>query len=182
MSVRILGGSAKGRALRVPESARPSGARIRKSLFDLLSARKPAGSFLDMHGGSGAIGLEAASRGYRVILCEQDARAARTLEQAARDLGLKVTVRRGDALTLIEQLPPQDIVFADPPYAQDIPALTQKVLSSPAMGKGTLFIVQHPSQLRLDPPLGYAAERRAYGSNVLTLITVHAQAATLSGA
>ena len=83
MSLRILGGTAKGRALSVPDSARPSGARVRKSLFDLLAARAPAGrfpAFIDLHGGSGAIGLEAASRGYAVTLVEKDARAVRALE------------------------------------------------------------------------------------------------------
>lgn len=171
MSVRILGGSAKGRALKVPDSARPSTARLRKSLFDLLFSRRPSGSFIDLHGGSGAIGLEAASRGYRVTLIERDARAIKNLEQAARDLELKVTVRRGDTNALLSQLPLHDIIFSDPPYAQDIPKLTAQILSSPVMGPESLLIVQHPTQVTVSAPAGYAAERRVYGSNVLTLIT-----------
>ncbi len=171
MSVRILGGSAQGRALKVPESARPSTARLRKSLFDLLSSRRPYGSFIDLHGGSGAIGLEAASRGYQVTLIEKDARAIRHLEQSARDLGLGVTVRRGDTVALLSTLPAHDIIFSDPPYAQDIPKLTQQILHSPLMTPGSLLIVQHPTQIEVTAPPGYQAERRVYGSNVLTLIT-----------
>lgn len=171
MSVRILGGTAQGRALRVPDSARPSTARLRKSLFDLLYSRRPTGSFIDLHGGSGAIGLEAASRGYAVTLIEKDARAIKNLEQAARDLELKVNVRRGDTNALLASLPPHDIIFSDPPYAQDIAKLTAQILQSPVMGADSLLIVQHPSQLHVSAPAGHEAERRVYGSNVLTLIT-----------
>lgn len=172
MSLRILGGVAKGRELRVPESARPSGARIRKSLFDLLAARAPAGRFpvfLDLHGGSGAIGLEAASRGYRVTLIEKDARAVGALEANARALGLKVTVRRGDALGQLAQLGGADIVFSDPPYEADIPATARAVLGSGAVKHGGVLICQHPTQVELPEALGYGREVRRYGSNVLTL-------------
>ncbi|AZI42219.1 N-6 DNA methylase [Deinococcus psychrotolerans] len=172
MSVRILGGVAKGRALKVPQSARPSTARLRKSLFDLLYSRTPDGAtFIDLHGGSGAIGLEAASRGYQVTLIEKDSRAIKDIEQSARDLELRVRVLRGDTNVLIGQLPPHDIIFADPPYAQDVPKLARQILGSPLMGEDSLLIVQHPSQTRFDEMEGFAAERRTYGSNVLTLYT-----------
>lgn len=170
MSVRILGGVAKGRALKVPQSARPSTARLRKSLFDLLYSRTPDGSsFIDLHGGSGAIGLEAASRGYHVTLVEKDARAIKDIEQSARDLELRVRVLRGDTNALMHQLPPHDIIFCDPPYAQDIPKLTRQILNSPLMHPDSLLIVQHPSQLPSSEIAGYTAERRQYGSNILTL-------------
>lgn len=176
MSVRILGGVAKGRSLKVPESARPSTARLRKSLFDLLYSRFPEGSsFIDLHGGSGAIGLEAASRGYQVTLVEQDARAVKNLEQSARDLGLRVRVVRGDTARLLGTLPPHDIIFSDPPYSQDIVKLTRQILGSPLMGASSLLIAQHPSQLHPGEVTALTAERRTYGSNVLTLYTAAPQ-------
>jgi 16S rRNA (guanine966-N2)-methyltransferase len=175
LSVRILGGSAQGRALKVPDSARPSTARLRKSLFDMLYARRAEGSsFIDLHGGSGAIGLEAASRGYSVTLVEQDPKAVFALEQSARALELRVRVLRADTGALLSSLPAYDIVFSDPPYTQDIPALTKHILKSRIMGEDTLLIVQHPSQLKLEAVPGFDFERRVYGSNVLTLIT-HAE-------
>ena len=174
--MRILGGVAKGRALKVPDSARPSTARLRKSLFDLLYSRCPEGSFIDLHGGSGAIGLEAASRGYLVTLIEKDGRAVKALEQSARDLGLRVRVMRGDTGALLGTLPTYDVIFCDPPYTQDIPKLTRQILASGVMGEQSLLIVQHPSQITPGEVPGYAAERRVYGSNVLTLYT-HADAA-----
>ncbi|MCV4861613.1 RsmD family RNA methyltransferase, partial [Escherichia coli] len=76
MSLRILGGSARGVALKVPQSARPSPVRLRKALFDYLRLRYPArGAFLDLYAGSGAIGLEAASEGFDVTLVEIDRQA-----------------------------------------------------------------------------------------------------------
>lgn len=174
MSLRILGGSARGRALKVPESARPSGVRIRKSLFDLLAARKPpstqpVSTFLDLHGGSGAVGLEAASRGYAVTLIEMDPRAVRALEDNAKALGLRVRVLRGDAESLLPGLGAFDVVFSDPPYVQDIPRLSKKLLASGVLAQGGLLICQHPGRTELPEAPGYEREARAYGSNTLTL-------------
>ncbi|MFC4426628.1 RsmD family RNA methyltransferase [Deinococcus navajonensis] len=172
MSLRILGGSAKGRSLEVPASARPSGARVRKSLFDLLAARAPVGrypTFLDLHGGSGAIGLEAASRGYTVTLIDRDARAVSALERNARTLELRVRVLRGDALNLLPRLGTFDLVFSDPPYEADIPAVTLKLLGSGVVRPGGLLICQHPDRLQLPAHPGHDLEVREYGSNTLSL-------------
>jgi 16S rRNA (guanine(966)-N(2))-methyltransferase RsmD len=172
MSVRILGGTAKGRSLQVPDSARPSGARVRKSLFDLLAARAPAGpfpAFVDLHGGSGAVGLEAASRGYRVTLVEKDPRAVRALEANARALGLPARVVRGDSLALLPRLGTFDVVFSDPPYEADMPAVTAALLESAVVRPGGLLVCQHPDRLSLPEHAGFTREVRAYGSNTLTL-------------
>ena len=158
--------------MQVPESARPSGARVRKSLFDLLSARAPAGRFplfLDLHGGSGAIGLEAASRGYRVTLIEKDSRAVKTLEQNARALELRVTVLRGEAEKLLARLGKFDIVFSDPPYQADIPALTAQLLGSDLLRPEGLLICQYSDQISLPEHPDYDHEVRDYGSNSLSV-------------
>ncbi|RTR27529.1 RsmD family RNA methyltransferase [Deinococcus radiophilus] len=178
MSLRILGGVAKGRPLKVPESARPSGARIRKSLFDLLHSRRPPGgtqpvTFVDLHGGSGAIGLEAASRGYRVTLIEKEGRSVKALEQNARDLDLwrEVRIIKGDAAGQIGRLPPADIVFSDPPYEQDIPALIEQILQSTALAPGGLLIAQHERRVKPPQVPGFDLDTRYYGSNALSLYT-----------
>lgn len=172
MGLRILGGRAKGRELKVPDSARPSGARVRKSLFDLLAARAPSGRFprfLDLHGGSGAIGLEAASREYDVTLIEKDPRAVRDLEHNARALELRVRVLRGDAGQLLGKLGEFDVVFSDPPYDADIPALTLRLLGSGLVRPGGLLVCQHPDRVTLPEHPGFEREVREYGSNHLTL-------------
>ncbi|PYE54406.1 RsmD family RNA methyltransferase [Deinococcus yavapaiensis] len=169
--LRILGGVAKGRALKVPESARPTGARLRKSLFDLLAARFDEGAFLDLYGGSGAVGLEAASRGYAVTLIDKDKRAVKTLEDNARALGLDARVLHGDALALLPRLGRFDLVFLDPPYEHDIAKATRAVLTSHVVADEGTLVVQHPVQLTPPSAEGWNAERRVYGSNVLTLYT-----------
>lgn len=176
MSLRILGGSAKGRALVVPESARPSGARVRKSLFDLLAARAPAGrfpAFLDLHGGSGAIGLEAASRGYTVTLIEKEPRAVKAIEANARALELKATVYKGEAEHWLGRIGAYDIVFSDPPYQADIPKLTKWLLAGNAVKPGGFLICQHPNQVKLEAQAGYDLETRVMGSNTLSIYHKH---------
>lgn len=179
MSLRILGGSAKGRELQVPEGARPSNVRIRKSLFDMLASRLPAGPppgrrFLDMHGGSGAIGLEAASRGYSVTLIEMNPRGVRTLDENARAAQLKVRILKGDAESLLPALGSFDVVFSDPPYAQDIPRLAASLLKGQIVAPGGLLICQHPDRwervaLNLPEHADFERELREYGSNSLTI-------------
>lgn len=172
VSLRILGGSAKGRELKVPESARPSSVRIRKSLFDLLAARAPAEDFptlLDLHGGSGAVGLEAASRGYAVTLIEKDSRAVKALEQNARHLELRVKVIRGESEKMLERLGQFDLVFSDPPYDTDMAQLTVALLAADLLKQNGYLICQHPDRLELPEHAGYEREVREYGNNTLTL-------------
>ena len=176
MSLRILAGTARGRAFAVPGSARPSGVRLRKSLFDFLAVRYPENTsaqptFLDLHGGSGAIALEAASRGYAVTVIESDPAAVRTLSANAKSLGLRAQVIQGDAGSLLGKLPPHQLVFSDPPYTQDIPAFTARVLASALVAPGGLLMAQHPVQTHLPEAAGYELERRVYGSNALSLYT-----------
>ena len=175
MSLRILAGTARGRAFAVPGSARPSGVRLRKSLFDFLAVRYPETAapptFLDLHGGSGAIALEAASRGYAVTVVESDPAAVRTLSANAKALGLRAQVIQGDAASLLGKLPPHGLVFSDPPYTQDIPAFTARVLASALVAPGGLLMAQHPVQTHLPEVVGYDLERRVYGSNALSLYT-----------
>src|SRR5690554_6896829 len=95
---RIIGGTAKGRALETPRhGTRLSSSRLREALFDIV-AFEPRGRFLDLYAGSGAVGLEAASRGFEAVCVELSPQAAAVIERNARNLGLRVEVVRGDAL------------------------------------------------------------------------------------
>ncbi len=123
---RIVAGVAGGRRLAVPpgERTRPTSDRTREALFgtlagllDLAGAR-----VLDLFAGSGAVGLEAVSRGAaEAVLVDADGRAAATARANATALGLaeQVTVRRDRVERVIATAPPEpyDLVFADPPYA-----------------------------------------------------------------
>ena len=123
--MRIVAGAARGRRLVVPpgDAVRPTADRVREALFSSLGARVVGASVLDAFAGSGALGLEARSRGAaHVTSVEQDRRALDALRRnvAAVDLDA-VEVVAGDVLRLVRdrRLPgaPYDLVLLDPPYA-----------------------------------------------------------------
>ncbi|MEV6960796.1 16S rRNA (guanine(966)-N(2))-methyltransferase RsmD [Streptomyces sp. NPDC051207] len=125
---RVIAGAAGGRRLRVPPGTgtRPTSDRAREGLLStwqsLLGGPLDGERVLDLYAGSGAVGLEALSRGAsHTLLVEADARAARTLRENVTSLGLPgAEVRAGRAEQVIRTAPPEqpyDIVFLDPPYA-----------------------------------------------------------------
>ncbi len=123
--VRITGGLFRGRNLDVPPAARPTEGRVREALFSIWRERLAGGDcrFLDLFAGSGAVGLEAASRGAFEVLCVDEAvDAVRAVAGNTTRLGKpRVEVRRlslpaGLARLAAESAGPFDLVFADPPY------------------------------------------------------------------
>ena len=123
---RIIGGEARGRRLATPSGAgtRPTSDRVREALFSALEAA--LGSlhglrFLDLYAGSGAIGLEARSRGASAVTCvESDRRTAAVVRGNARALGyVEVEVVASSVSRALAAQPraPYDVVFSDPPYA-----------------------------------------------------------------
>jgi 16S rRNA (guanine966-N2)-methyltransferase len=119
--VRIIGGAFRSRRLTFPAVAglRPTPDRVRETVFNWLGQRLDGLTCLDLFSGSGALGLEAASRGARqVVLVEQSLAAVAALRANAERLGAPVEVVPGDALAFLAR-PPQrfDVVFVDPPYA-----------------------------------------------------------------
>jgi 16S rRNA (guanine966-N2)-methyltransferase len=120
--VRIIGGEHRGRKLSFPDlpGLRPSGDRVRETLFNWLQPVIVNARCLDLFAGSGALGLEAASRGAReVVMVDDTPRVVRQLEANRDLLGLsRVQVIKADALIWLEQNPhPFDLVFVDPPFA-----------------------------------------------------------------
>ncbi|GLX51902.1 DNA methylase [Streptomyces hygroscopicus subsp. hygroscopicus] len=125
---RVIAGKAGGRRLSVPPGTgtRPTSDRAREGLFStwqsLLGGPLEGERVLDLYAGSGAVGLEALSRGAsHTLLVEADPRAARTVRENVRNLGLPgAEVRSGKAEQVIRTAPPAapyDLVFLDPPYA-----------------------------------------------------------------
>ncbi|MDH6224765.1 MULTISPECIES: 16S rRNA (guanine(966)-N(2))-methyltransferase RsmD [Streptomyces] len=125
---RVIAGTAGGRRLAVPpgNSTRPTSERAREGLFStweaLLGGPLEGERVLDLYAGSGAVGLEALSRGAsHALLVEADNRAARTVRENVRSLGLPgAEVRNAKAGQVIQGPPPgapYDLVFLDPPYA-----------------------------------------------------------------
>ncbi|HEU4624438.1 MAG TPA: 16S rRNA (guanine(966)-N(2))-methyltransferase RsmD [Steroidobacteraceae bacterium] len=137
--IRIIGGTWRGRRFRfadVPD-IRPTPDRVRETLFNWLGSRVIGARCLDLFAGSGALGLEALSRGAAsAVLVEQNAVAARSLNELVATLGARgARVERDDALRFLTRTPtPFDIVFLDPPFAAGLLAQVAERLE----GKGWL--------------------------------------------
>jgi len=151
---RIIGGQGKGRRLRTPrgEATRPTGARVRQTLFDVLAASLPGCRFLDPFAGSGAVGLEALSRGASTVtLVDASATAVAALRENARALahaGGEVQVYRQDARVAMGGLARSgaryDVVFLDPPYAGgEYERLLETVAAFGLLAPDGVVVVEH---------------------------------------
>jgi 16S rRNA (guanine966-N2)-methyltransferase len=178
---RVIGGTAGGRRLRTPrgDRTRPTADRVREALFSALESAlgSLAGvRFLDLYAGAGAVGLEAASRGAaHVCLVERDRRAARLVQDNARDLGLagRVSVLAEPVAAAVSRRPPEpyDVAFADPPYAlsgTDLAVDLAALADHGWLARGAVVVVERSSRADRCWPGGYAADRsRRYGETTL---------------
>jgi len=135
--LRIIGGAWRGRRLRfaASEGIRPTPDRVRETLFNWLGGRVRGARCLDLFAGSGALGLEALSRGAAAVqFVERDAQAARKLSQLLVEWGARAAaVRRADALRFLEgAAQPFDVIFLDPPFDSDLIGKTAARLESGA--------------------------------------------------
>lgn len=131
---RIISGKAKGMTLKSLEGdqTRPTGDRLKESLFSILMPRLPGCCFLDLFAGTGQIGLEAASRGAAsVILCEKNRRAAAIISENINRTGLSEVCQLEimSALQLVRRLREKqwtgDLVYFDPPWREEETLLSQ---------------------------------------------------------
>ena len=140
--VRIIGGQWKRSKLAVADKPglRPTPSRVRETLFNWLGQDLAGWRCLDAFAGSGALGLEAASRGAtQVLLVEQDAALVRHLQALCLRLGASsVSVQRGDGVQALQRCVPGslDLVFLDPPFDSSLfsPALTAAANAVQAQG------------------------------------------------
>jgi len=172
-SVRILAGRWKGKRLDVPPGARPTSGRAREALFDILKDSVVGARVLDLYAGSGAIGLEALSRGAAgTVFVETERRALDVnLSRCAPDPAT-VEVFGGDARRAIDVFSREgrrfDLVFADPPYSRGVSALSGSVGN--LVAPGGRLVLQTDSDEASPEIAGLSpAGRRAYARNVLWL-------------
>ena len=124
--VRIIGGQWKRTKLAVPDrpGLRPTPDRVRETLFNWLGQDLTGWHCLDAFAGTGALGLEAASRGASLVtLIESDTGLVKRLEDTCQKLGASnVSVRRGDGMTTMKRMAPAslDLVFLDPPFDSEL--------------------------------------------------------------
>lgn len=175
--MRIIAGAHKGRRLKAPTwtGLRPTSDKLRETLFNVIAARVPDARVLDVFAGSGAIGLEALSRGAsRAVFIEEDRRAVQLIEDNAVLCGVRercVIIRdaAGHALQKPIDGDPFDLVMLDPPYEFDALA---EILDAAAshLAQGGLVILEHAAR-RTPPVVSGAHSLRSVrsGDSALTL-------------
>jgi 16S rRNA (guanine966-N2)-methyltransferase len=177
---RIVGGEARGRRLAVPpRGTRPTSDRAREALFNTLNTEMELGGarVLDLYAGSGAVGLEALSRGAEsAVFVESDHKAAAVLQENINGLGLGVaTVHRCTVETYLAAAgadEPFDLIFADPPYAvaaNHVAAMLMSLADQRWVVKGGIVVVERSAR---DPGPPWPSEikamkQRRYGEGCL---------------
>lgn len=147
--LRITGGTARGRSVESPVSGevRPTGAKVRQALFNILAFRMTEARVLDICAGTGLVGIEALSRGAGALISIEENRAlAKAIESTLKKLKLDGEVICGDFRRVLPILEPKsfDIIFADPPYKSphinDIPLSVAKY---DLLAEGGLLVIEH---------------------------------------
>ena len=155
--MRIIAGTHKGRTLKAPkwEGLRPTSDKLRETLFNILAPRVAGARVLDVFAGTGAVALEALSRGAASATCvEHDRRAARLIEENSALCGEtnRCAIIRGDVeRVLVKPLPggPFDIVVLDPPYDYENLSRAVRDAGTQRSAEGVV-VLEHAS--RIAPP------------------------------
>ncbi len=177
--MRIIAGSFKGRRLKTPtwEGLRPTSDRLRETVFNLLAPRIAGARVLDGYAGTGAVGIEALSRGASwVTFVEQDRRAAALVEANLAQCGIAngYAIIRADVVGALERLahaPGEsfDVVLLDPPYADPFePALTA---AAAVLAAGGVVVLEHAARRGAPPAIAGLSRTRkvAAGDSALSL-------------
>ena len=167
--MRIIAGEWRGRTIKAPrdERVRPTGDRAREAWMSIVQPELPGSRVIDLYAGSGALGLEALSRGaVHADFVELNQKSLAALRKNIEALGAAAScaVHRADALRFVEALPPgaYDIAFADPPYRLGLAAqLAERWLEAPF---AAVLGVEHERREKL--PEG--GDTRRYGDSAIT--------------
>jgi 16S rRNA (guanine966-N2)-methyltransferase len=186
--MRVIAGSAGGIRLAVPKrGVRPTMDRVKTAIFSSLGDAVIGARVLDLFAGSGALGIEALSRGASsVVFVEGDGQSAEIIEGNLAKTKLKGRIRQQDAFDFLRHASGAelfDIVFADPPYekTQDGERFTEKLLANEDLSRlvdpGGIFVLEkHPGEALPDTTLWRVIRQKTYGAtDVLFLSGVGSQ-------
>jgi 16S rRNA (guanine966-N2)-methyltransferase len=175
-NLRVAGGEARGRRLKSPKGIRPTQGMVKEAIFNLIGPGIADVHVLDLFAGSGALGIEALSRGASgVTFVDREPRGLAILRQNLDTLDLKerAHVVRGDVVRWLENSPDEikraGIVFMDPPYDDVVLDRALKVIDS--VVSGATVIAEHSRRQEL-PALGrlHVDRQRRYGDTMVTVL------------
>ncbi len=169
--MRIIGGTLRSRTLQAPAglATRPTSDRLRETLFNVLAPRIEGAAFLDLYAGSGAVGIEALSRGAEhVVFVERTPPALKVLRANLEKLGISrgFRVEAGSVASFLRRAKgfTFDVVFLDPPYdADDEYAATLNLLGGATrsmLAREAVVIAEHRRKTRLSERHGVLARTR----------------------
>jgi 16S rRNA (guanine966-N2)-methyltransferase len=172
--LRIVAGKWRSRLLDIADvpGLRPTSERIRETLFNWLAPSLPGARCLDLFAGTGALGLEALSRGAsKVVFVEKSAQAAKALEINANLLdAIDADIRRGDAIDFLEKTKGEsfDIIFLDPPFADDLlDDLCRLLDGGPLLADGALvYLEEDRAKPEVELPPGWVRLKSKSAGNV----------------
>ncbi|HTZ17188.1 MAG TPA: 16S rRNA (guanine(966)-N(2))-methyltransferase RsmD [Dissulfurispiraceae bacterium] len=184
--MRISGGTAKGRKVGTrkafvakggSDELRPTAAKVRKAIFDIVGARVLESRFLDLYAGTGAVGIEALSRGAEhVVFVENNAARVVIIRELIGKFGFagSASVLKTSASLFLGKSSYNsfDIIFVDPPYASDeIERVLPVIDGSGILAEDGIVIIEHSSKKTLSLPLTKLRQKKnyRYGDTALTL-------------
>jgi len=181
--VRIVGGSLSGRVLRAPSGAatRPTSEKVREAVFNILGSVE-GDRVLDLFAGSGALGIEALSRGASHATFVDAAKPAlAAIRGNLRELGLedRATVVPSDAVASAARHPPNApwrLVFVDPPYRSDLATRAVLALPGESLAAGAVVVIEHDRHNAPPDALGslLRTDQRRYGDTLISFFGVPA--------
>ena len=174
--LRVSGGEARGRRLKAPKNIRPTQGMVKQAIFNMVGPRIEGATVLDLFAGSGALGIEALSRGAdSVTFVDQQPRGLAILRQNLDALGFKERARlvRSDVVRWLETSPDAvrsaDFVFLDPPYEDLVLDRALRVLDREIAGATVLAEHSRRQELPVLERLKLVRQRR-YGDTMVTVL------------
>ena len=178
--MRIIAGTARGMRLKAPrgKEVRPTSDRVREALFSIISRRLAGAVFLDLYAGSGAVGIEALSRGAeKAVFVDHKRENVLLIKENLAKTGFmeKTRVIKGDVEITLTRLARNnykaDLVFLDPPYNfTRMNELIEKVIASRVVDEQGLVIIEHDYHNRRWTDKFPEARQKRYGDTCLTFI------------
>jgi 16S rRNA (guanine966-N2)-methyltransferase len=176
--MRLTGGHDRGRRLIAPRGGetRPTAAKVREAIFNILGP-PPEGSVLDLYAGTGALGLEALSRGAsRVVFVERESAPLAALRRNIKELGFddRATILASDVRSGLRRLAGKgnrfSWIFLDPPYVKETAGVLAELSGSDLLATCAVVVLEHDRRNRPPESVGclFLTDRRSYGDTELS--------------